>query len=401
MRIRKFSVVLLGISAAAIGLALWLFSTSPAAQARRDADRTLAAAREQGPAAPASPALTVDGFVVEVAPETAVIDIAGVLEPVRSVVVGAEVPGRVVSLEVEEFTPVESGQVLMRLDSALPRAAVEKARAALVQAEAANDLSQTELRRQRDLQKRGVTSAAELDRTRSEARGGAAQVAAARAVLNDAETRLAKTEITAPFSGFVSQLDLHPGAYLQPGEPVLELSDLSEVEIQIGVGDDEILALRDGGRAEVRVQVLPGESFEGRITRLGRTVDRKTRKYAVPVRIANSERRLLPGMLGTVRFELGSSHNGSQIPSRAVQREFDLAYVFVLVPVEGEPNVALVERRRVDARPVAFRPNLLDVGVGLQPGEQVAVSRVKELRSGQRVRVRERAVSVPAGALGS
>ena len=65
------------------------------------------------------------------------------------------------------------------------------------------------------------------------------------------------------FRGLCLNSTCHPGAYLQPGEPVLELSDLSEVEIQIGVGDDEILALQDGGSAEVRVQVLPGERFEG------------------------------------------------------------------------------------------------------------------------------------------
>ena len=401
MRNRKFSLFLLALSAAALALAWWLFSTSPAAEARREGERTLAAARQAGAPVPRGPAVTVDEFVVRPGSTTAVVEVAGVLEPVRSVVVGAEVPGRVVALEVDEHTPVEMGQVLVRLDSALPEAAVEQARATLAQAQASSGLAQTELRRQRDLQKRGVTSTAELDRAQSQARSGSAQVAAARAALNDAETRLAKTQITAPFAGFVSQLDLHPGAYLQPGEPVLELADLSEIEIQVGVGDDEILALEDGGAADVLVQVLPGERFAGRITRRGRTADRKTRKYAVPVRIPNPDLRLLPGMLGTVRFSLSSSASGSWVPSRAVQREFDLAYVFVLVPEPGETDVATVERRRVDARPVAFRPNLLDVGDGLRPGERVAVSRVKELHAGQRVRVRERSDAAAGGIDGS
>lgn len=401
MRNRTLSFALLGLTAAALGVAFWLFSTSPAAEARREAERTLAAAREAGVEASTGPVVSVDGYRVEPAPQSSVIDVTGVLEPVRSVVVGAEVPGRVVALEVDEHTPVEAGQVLVRLDRALPQAAVEQAQAALAQAEAASGLAQTELRRQKDLSKRGVTSAAELDRAQSQARSGSAQVAAARAALNDAETRLAKTEITAPFSGFVSELDLHPGAYLQPGQPVLELADLSEVEIQVGVGDEEILALRDGGTVEVRVHVLPGQRFPGRITRLGRTANRDTRKYAVPVRVPNPELQLLPGMLGTVRFELGASARGPLIPRRAVQREFDLSYVFVLEAVEGEADVAVVERRRVDARPVAFRPNLLDVGDGLRPGERIAVSGVKELRSGQRVRVRERAASAPDGIAGS
>jgi len=117
--------------------------------------------------------------------------------------------------------------------------------------------------------------------------------------------------------------------------------------------------------------------------------------------VPNPELQLLPGMLAAVHFELGASARGPLIPRRAVQREFDLSYVFVLEAEEGEADVAVVERRRVDVRPVAFRPNLLDVGDGLRPGERIAVSGVTELRAGQRVQVREREASAPDGIVGS
>ena len=68
----------------------------------------------------------------------------------------------------------------------------------------------------------------------------------------------------------------------------------------------------------------------------------------------------------------------------AVQREFELDYLFVL---EGDASAAVAHRRRVKARPVPFRPGLIEVIEGLADGDRVAVSGVRQLREGERVRV--------------
>jgi multidrug efflux pump subunit AcrA (membrane-fusion protein) len=89
-------------------------------------------------------------------------------------------------------------------------------------------------------------------------------------------------------------------------------------------------------------------------------------------------------MLGRVRFSVGDSSPAIWIPRRALQREFELDYVYVL---EGDPSTPTVRRRRVKTRPVPFRPDLIDVLEGLEDAERVVVSGVRELREGQRVRV--------------
>jgi membrane fusion protein (multidrug efflux system) len=378
--------------------AIWLFQTSPAAEARREAERRQAQVAETGgpadsidvaarPAPP--PVVTVDAFTLRSRDARTVVDVAGILDPAREVTIGAEVSGRVTSLHAEEHTSIEKGDVLVRLDPQLPRAAVERARATLLRAQAAAQLGLSELTRRRALSQRRVVSEAELDRAEAEARSADAQVAEARAALLDAETRLAKTAIRASFSGIVSRLDLEPGAYLNPGDPVADLSDLSEVEIEVGVSDQEILAIRDGDRVALSVEALPGRSFEGRVQRPSRTADPQTRKYAVPVRVSNPERLLLAGMLATVRFELGDARQTLRIPRRSVQREFDLEYLYVLEPSKGDGSQATVRRRRVATRPVAFHPELLEVTEGVTAGQRVAVSGLRELRDGLLVRVRE------------
>lgn len=390
-------VVVIALAAAFALVAFLLLRTSPAARSAREAEARRSAADEPGtPAADddvAMPTASVDALMVDVSEARTVVDVSGVLEPVRHVVIGAEVTGRVVSIEAREHTVVEAGDLLVRLDPALLEAAVERARAALLRAEATRRLAGSEVTRQRQLSRQGVASTAELDRAESEDQSAAAQVAEARAALLDSETRLAKTAIRAPFTGVVSALDLEPGAYLNPGEPVAEMADLSEVEIEVGLSDREILAIADGDVVRVSVEALAGRWFEGRVVHPARTADAVTRKFAVAVRVPNPDGLLLPGMLGRVRFELGDARPVIWVPRRSVFREFDLDYVYVLEPVAGDGATGAavghtVRRRRVTTRPVPFRPESLEVAAGLAPGERLATSGVAELREGRVVGLR-------------
>lgn len=382
-------LIVLSVAAVLIAVGFGLSWTSDASRNERARQASVEAALEQGPAALPGAVVSVDAVRIDPSERRVVVDIAAALEAVRTVQVGAEVAGRVVEVPVEEHDSIEAGAVLVRLDPALPQAAVERARASLLRARSTYELATQEHGRQQSLSGEGVGSDAEFDRTESEALRSDAAVAEAQASLKDARTRLEKTRITAPFGGVVSELDLEPGAYVHTGDPVARVSDLSEIEVEVGVDDRQVLALSVGAKARVEVDAFPGAWFDGVVVGLGRTPDPITRKYPVPVRVANPDERLLPGMLGRVRFELGDASTTLRIPRRAVYREFEVDYLFVLDRSESPSGQARVERRRVIVDPVAFRPDLLDVVKGLAPGEWIAVSGIRELRDGLLVRVRE------------
>ncbi len=388
---RWVPIGVLAFAAVLLIAAAVLFRSSPSAQAARSRDERLAAvATSAGTGEFATTGgLVVDAARIETSDPRVIVDLTVTLEAVRRVVIGAEVAGRVVELGVEENRSVEAGDLLVRLDSALADAAVERARAGVLRTRSAASLASQQSGRPRSLSGQGVASKAEYDRTESEANSSDAQVAEARAALAEAETRLEKTRITAPFAGVVSELELEPGAYLRVGDPVVTLSDLSQIEINVGVDDRQILALRSGAPVRVSVDAYPGEWFDGVIYSLGRTPHPVTHKYRVPVRIPNADGRLLPGMLGRARFILGEAGPTLRIPRRAVSSEFEIDYLYVL-QAEGGDSAARVERRRVAVRPVPFHPELLDVMSGLVSGERIALSGVRDLRDGGRVRVRER-----------
>jgi len=383
-------MVVLALAAAALLGAMLMFWTSPDAVAQRERDAAARETRGEVTEPAAASAVSAEArFAVEahlarreIGSITA--EISAVLAPIRSVVVAAEVAGQVVAVNAEEHERVEAGAVLIEIERAFLEVAEERARAQLLSAKAAHGLAVTELERQRGLAEREIASEAQLDRASNQERASYAALLDARAALSDARTRLEKTAISAPFAGVVNSLDLEPGAYLQPGQAVVELLDLSEIEVEFGVSDREVVALQVGDPVSLRVDVFPEEWFAGTIAQVGRAADERTRKYPIQTHVPNPDGRLFASMLGKVRFSVGGSSPAIWIPRRALQREFELDYLFVL---EGDSSATVVRRRRVTTRPVPFRPGLIEVTRGLEDGERVAVSGVRQLREGQRVRV--------------
>jgi len=348
---------------------IWGVRTSDGSVKAREREARLAEAREggQGAGADATPTLVVEVSIAQRAPEPELAELAGTLEPIRSTMVAAELAARVVEVPATEHAPIAEGGLLVRLDDALPQAE-------LVRASAAHELARSELERQRRLGSRSVASEAELDRAAAEERRTFA-------ALLEARTRVGHTRITAPFDGLVNALDLDPGAYVQPGTPIAEVLDVSTIELTVALGDRQVRAIEPGTTVGVRVDALGNEIVEGRVARVGRATRSGTGRYPVVVELDNAEGRLLPGMLAHVRFELGRTP-AIRIPSRAILREFELDYVFVL---DAEDRA---HRVRITTRPVPFRPDRMEVVDGLAEGDRVVTSAVLQLRDGLRVRTR-------------
>lgn len=390
MKRSRVPILVAALAGVVLAGAIALFQTSPGAVARRERERALEVARGEGALAAVAAAPEIRGLLIEAFPvrrsrapiET---EVSGVTDAARTVVLAAEVAGRVIDVPVEEHQRVDAGALLVRLEPTLLRASVARAEASLLRAEAAHVLSVTELERQEDLAKREFTSAAELDRAANQERAAFAALREVQAELDEARVRLAKTRVRAPFGGVLNRLDLEPGAYLRPGDTVAELLDLSEIEVEFSVTDREVVALREDDAIRLQLDAFPGEWFEGSIVKTARAADDETQKYPVLARVPNTEGRLLAGMLGRVRFSSGGGDDEIRIPRRAIQREFELDYVFVL---EADGDADRVSRRRVVTRAVPFRLDLVHVVEGLVEGERVAVSSVRELRDGMNVRPR-------------
>lgn len=309
-----------------------------------------------------------------------------VIEARRRLELISETRGRVVELGADELDPVAEGQELVRVDPTLAESAVERAEAAVARSESELDLAERNLARWGELAKRDAGSLSRRDDAVNAERVAHANLRDARAQRLEARDQLAKKTIVAPFAGVLRSLPIEIGEVLQEGKTVGELLDVSSARLIVGLGDREIALVEAGHDVDVEVAALPGETLRGKVLRVGAAADELTKKFPVEVEVPNPDRRLLPGMIASVLLRLGSAVPAKLIPRDVSVEQHGLHFVYVLEQSDGD-GVFRARRRQVKVRPVPFRPADYEIVGGLEAGERIAGSRVRDLRDGDLVRV--------------
>lgn len=317
-------------------------------------------------------------------PVRARVERSSILEPRRSVRVFAETRGPVIEVGAEALDRVEVGQLLLRIDPLQAEVAIEGANANVARSLSELALARSNLKRRRSLSKRNVTSAAELENAENQEKVALAMLRQSRAELKQAKDDLENKTIKAPFTGVLRSFDVELGEYVQEGQELGELLDLSAARTVIGLADSEIVAVRAGQRVDVEVEALPGEMFQGEVLRVGAASDPRTRRFPVEIEIPNPEMRLLSGMVARVGIDLEEERLRMLIPREVTIDEFGLRFVWV---VERVGNERRVRRRRIAVRSLAFRPADFEVVSGLAVGEEIAVTSMRRLREDETVHV--------------
>ncbi len=259
------------------------------------------------------------------------VEAEGRAEARRKATVRAEVAGPVAELPVREGERVAEGELLARIDSTSYALDVRKAEAAYQQAQA-------EFRtRMLGTDGMGLTEEEREERRRqARVRSGVAQ---AEVDLEKARYELSKTRIRAPFAGRVANLSVSRGARLEARDSVATVLDLSQVEVDVDVLQEQVPHLEPGRRARVRFTALPGDTFPGRVATINPMVDEESNTVRITVRLRNPEARVLPGMYAQVQVA------GRRYPDRLfVDREALVErqrrqVVFVFAPSDSAPGV--------------------------------------------------------------
>ena len=311
-------------------------------------------------------------------------EVAGLLEARQRVELFAEEEGKVIEVGAEELDRVQAGQLLMHSDPLLAELGVTRAEAALTRAESALKLAQASLARQGSLADSSVASEAALDQAKNGDASARAALKEAQASLAEARDRLAKKTLRAPFAGNLRSFPVKVNEYVRLGERVGELLEVDRLRITIGLTDREVVAVAVGAPASLAVEARPGEVFEGRVLRVGGATDPQTRKYPVQIEIGNQEGRLLPGMVARVGLDLGAPVELISVPREAVFEEFGLSFAYAIETAEETmgSNGSVARRRRVEVRDIPFHPARLEVVSGLETGDRIAISSLRQLRDG-------------------
>jgi HlyD family secretion protein len=143
--------------------------------------------------------------------------------------------------------------------------------------------------------------------TEREVEAARAQMAASKAALEQARIQFDRAQLRAPFPGIVTSKNIEPGEAATPTRQAITLSDLSSVKIKIYVGETEIGKVKPGQKAEVKVDSLPGKTFEGTVSFISpegeftpkiiqTQKERVKLVYLVEITVANPNLELKTGM---------------------------------------------------------------------------------------------------------
>ena len=271
------------------------------------------------------------------------VNATGRIQPKTQIRISADVSAKIIALHVEEGDWVEEGTLLAELDSERYLAAVESAQASVRSAQANAELvrqnmlkAEKDFDRARDVVARKLESQSVLDANDAAyqveiARFQSAldQVEQTKGTLKQAEDSLAKTRIFAPMSGTISDLDKEQGEMAIGSQfqedLIMIVADLTEMEAQVNVDENDIVNVQLGQEAEIKVDALFGETLKGTVYEISNTANtdaqgttnQKT-EFEVKIAISGEISRLRPGMTASADVSTMTKTDVIGVPIQSV-----------------------------------------------------------------------------------
>jgi HlyD family secretion protein len=364
---------------------------------------------------------------------TATIQTNGKIEPLNSFEAHSPAPTAVRRVLVHEGEHVKTGQLLVVLDDAGIRSQAAQARAQVSTAEAnlhavrnggtreevltsesqlaaartEQDAAQRNLQALQELQKRGAASAGEVTDAGNRLKSTQTQVSfleqklksrysgpevakvhaqqdEARAAYAAAQELLRQSNVRAPHEGTVYYLPVHPGQFVGTGELLVQVADLSKVQLRAFVDEPDIGRLQPGQPVTVTWDALPGRSWDGKVTQAPTTVvtlgTRNVGQFTCTV--DNPAEKLLPNVNVNITIVTARHDNALTVPREAIHQDDGKRFVYQIV--DGE-------LKRRDVQTSLSNLTTMEITQGLADGAVVALNADNQqpLKPGMSVRVVE------------
>ncbi len=391
------------------GTAVWLIDNAPQA----------------GSTVPARPPLVVSAVRAE--PRTIVEPILGYgsAQADQFARIASQVAGEVVEVPpvVKVGAPVETGQLLVRIDDREYREQLARAQSMLAADKAALeqldveqdnlrqmlDLARSELaiaerehERVRGLLEQQVSTPREYDEALNalklarrtaqtyqnqlalipdQRRSRAAAVAMREAEVGMARLNVERCTIAAPFQGRLDAVDVEIGERVAPGSPLVSLLDPTLIDIPIELPISQRPSLQAGAACELTLESRDDFAWKGRVARIAPAASMTLRTFEVFVEVDNREQplELMPGMFVRARIEGRTLEDVIAIPRGSIQND----RVYLFQDGKAQPRFVEIERRLIDQAVVR----------GLEPGDLVITSNLDALDEGAPVVLREQVVA--------
>lgn len=346
-------------------------------------------------------------------PEVGVVTLAP-----SSVNIKSELPGRALAFEIAEIRPqvggiiikrnfvegdkVSKGESLYQIDPAPLQARLDSAKGALAKAQATANNVRLTLNRQSALIKSNYVSRQDYDTTLSQLNEAQANVAVAKADLEQATINLRYANVTSPIDGISGKSSVTVGALVTANQEnsLVTVQRLDPIYVDLTQSVQDFLRLKEEkangkiaqqqGKIPVELMLENGKPYRhtGTLEFSDPAVDETTGSVTLRAVFPNPEGEILPGMYVTALLDEGSQQNVLMVPQQGItHNEQGKATTLIL----DQENV--VQLREINA--VKAVGNQWLVTAGLRPGDRVIVSGLQRIRPGSKARVLPSKLNTP------
>lgn len=346
-------------------------------------------------------------------PEVGVVTLAP-----SSVNIKSELPGRALAFEIAEIRPqvggiiikrnfvegdkVSKGESLYQIDPAPLQARLDSAKGALAKAQATANNVRLTLNRQSALIKSNYVSRQDYDTTRSQLNEAQANVAVAKADLEQATINLRYANVTSPIDGISGKSSVTVGALVTANQEnaLVTVQRLDPIYVDLTQSVQDFLRLKEEkangqiaqqqGKIPVELMLENGKPYRhtGTLEFSDPAVDETTGSVTLRAVFPNPEGEILPGMYVTALLDEGSQQNVLMVPQQGITHNEQGKATALLLDQEN-----VVQLREINA--VKAVGNQWLVTAGLHPGDRVIVSGLQRIRPGIKARVLPSKLNTP------
>ena len=336
------------------------------------------------------PAPAPQAIAVDIAPATRrdvpiFLQGIGTVQALNTVTVTSRVDGHLEKIAFTEGQDVKTGDVLAQIDPRPFKAALDQAIAKKVQDTAQLKNAELDLQRFVAVYKKGFATNQEVDTQQAQVNQLQAQIQGDEAAIENAQTELDYTTVTAPITGRTGFRLIDEGNIVHAADSngIVTIAQIHPISVVFTLPEDDLTTVTQAmsaGPVKATALATDGttELDEGEVALVDNQIDQATGTARIKAEFPNTKNLLWPGQFVNVRILVRQEGNALTIPSAAVQHNGDGPFVYVVKPDST-----------VEARPVKIGGDtgaFVMIDHGIQAGEQVVVDGQYRLQPGARIR---------------
>jgi HlyD family secretion protein len=306
----------------------------------------MAACAEEQSEAPIYDTATVDRRTIEVS-----VSSAGVVEPLAIVEVKSKASGEILDLHIETGDLVTRDTLIVQIDPRTVRNRLAQSEAESKAAQSRLDIARTQMERARRLVVQGTYTEADVEQAMLDLANAEAQVVTAQVSVENARIAVDDTDVRAPITGTITFKPVEEGQVISSptqdfagGTLLMQMADLSAVQIRALVDETDIGKIRPGMQAVVSVAAYPNQPFEGEVVKIEpmAVIEQNVTMFAVLISLQNPDGLLLPGMNAEVEVSIARSADALTVPVMALRTRRDIATTAGILGMTAEELAAQV-----------------------------------------------------------